>query len=796
MERPLLLPLLSVIAGLSLASFSFFIPPLVSLPLLVVGVAALFPKSRVPFSIVISLLFLLWGNLTLIPFLNPQLPPRHISHFITDQEQIVEGVVDTRPQRTEYGSRLFIQAEKICRRDGYFPVSGRLLVTVEEGGIPYISGDRVRFFARLRAPRNYGLPGEYDYVRHLALRDVFVTAFVKRHDQIILMQQEAAFPLQRLLDRVAARIGGFLDTHAPPVEAAVLRALLIGEQGAVPRSLNDAYARSGVNHILSISGFHMGIIALVSFQLLFQLAARSEYLLLHCNLRRFILLSTLPVMIFYMLLSGGAPATLRSVIMLAALMLGLALERHTEPLDSFVLAAFTILLLTPAALFDISFQLSFAALWGLLVLTPMLMSPFHNLQEGAPRRLLLFLAASVAATAATMLPVAYYFHRVSLAGLLSNFFIVPLMGYGAVVTGFLALPLIWIAPPLASSLVTVASFFVWLSNVIIGRLAALPVINSLNPTLPVLLLFFLFGLALTFLRGWARTACCTFAGGACIFFLTAGHFRGQGEMQIAFLSVGQGEATLITLPDGKHMLIDGGGRPMGGSSDGRSVGERLLAPALRSLGANKIDYLVLTHPHPDHTQGLLYVAENFSIGEFWEGEASVPSSEYLELKRILEVRSVPARRLNSASGAHRLGEVLIEPLSPSPRVLRGDINEDSLVFRLSCRGVSVLFTGDIGFSTEEKLLLRPELLKCTVLKVAHHGSRHSTSEKFLDAAAPKAALISAGYRNVFHLPSQQTVDRLSRKGVTIWRTDRDGTVYLSCDGSSGRWTLGGTRQFD
>ena len=782
MERPLAVPLFSLIAGLSLAGvFTYFLPHSFLPCLLAVTLPTVFLKNRLPFLVSLTLLMFVSGNLLLEPYLRPDFPPSHISRFQSEEQEIIEGVIDSRPEATERGERLYVRAEEIYREKRRTRVAGRLLLTVGEGRAPWMTGDRVRFASRIRKPRNFGLPGEFDYERYLAYKDVHAAAFVKTPGEIILIREGVGYRLQRAVDVIADRIGTFIDAHVPKAEGSILRALLIGDMGYVARATKDAYSRTGVNHILSISGFHVGVIALFIFQILMGAAKMSEFLLLHLNLRRFILLLTLPLIVFYLFLSGAAPATTRSVIMIAVYILALVIERETDPVHSLMLAAVLILALSPPALFDISFQLSFLALWGIIVLTPVFMAPFTLNEGGLLRKLLLFLMASAAATVATLLTVAFYFHRVSATGLISNFFIVPLMGYGAVVLGFSALPFIFCAPFIAKPLLLGAAYLVKLSNVIIALLDRIPTLPVINPTRLDLLFFYLFLAGLTFIRGGkGRLACC----GALV-VLMAGTAAlsprpDAGKLSIVFFSVGQGESTLITFPDGKRMLVDGGGNPREGAQD---VGERLLAPALWRLGVKRIDYMVLSHPHPDHMQGLKYVAANFPVGEFWEGSRT-DSRDYHELHRILAARRVPVRMISASSPVVAVGEARIEPLgppghtAPAPQLEDADLNDESMVFRLVFGKFSMLFTGDIGVETEDLLVLHPERLKCSILKVPHHGSRYSSSLPFLRAAAPGTALIGAGYRNSFHLPARETLDSLSGLGIQVFRTDLDGTVRV------------------
>ncbi|HEX9022966.1 MAG TPA: DNA internalization-related competence protein ComEC/Rec2 [Geobacteraceae bacterium] len=786
MERPLLIPLVSMIAGLffGLISPGFQLEWPVLL-LLAMALCAVPCKSRLPFHLAISSLLFLASIASLKPYLHPDLPPSHIARFSSEEPLIVEGVIDSRPETTERGFRLYLRAKEVRRNGVRQTVAGRLLLSVKEGELHFVTGDRIGFASRIRIPRNYGMPGEFDMERYLAFRGVFATAHVNATDDLVFLGKSGEFALQRRIDAIALYLGRFIKASLPPTEGAIMRALLLGDMGGVPREMKDAYARTGVNHILSISGFHVGIIAFFIFQVLIFLAKRSEFLLLHLNLRRFTLALTLPVLVFYLFLSGAAPATLRSVIMIGVFILAMLLERETDPVDSLMLAAVVILAGSPCALFDISFQLSFLAFWGLVVLTPIFASPFKAIEGKMRRRLLLFFLATAAATAATIVPVAYYFHRATLTGLISNFLIVPLLGYGAVVLGFVALPFVYFAPFFAKGLLLATAFLVKLSNTAILLLAKIPALPVFSPTWLDLAILYALLMVVTFVKPDKLRRYGAFS---LLFLLSvtllAKPMPERGKLALTFFSVGQGDSALIEFPDGKKMLVDGGGSYNQGAWD---VGERLLVPALWKMGIKKLDYMVLTHPHPDHCQGLVYVAANFAVGEFWEGGSYPENGEYRALRDVLRAHQVPIRTINAATAPLEIGGARIEPLAPLVRKgLTGpaefsDMNDESLVLRITAGAYSVLLTGDIGQEIERRLIAHPERLQCNILKISHHGSRHASSVPFLKAAAPGMAVISAGYGNSFHLPSRETLDRLAALGIRIYRTDLDGTVRIVCD---------------
>jgi competence protein ComEC len=213
------------------------------------------------------------------------------------------------------------------------------------------------------------------------------------------------------------------------------------------------------------------------------------------------------------------------------------------------------------------------------------------------------------------------------------------------------------------------------------------------------------------------------------------------------------------------------------------------------MGVTRLDWLVLTHPHPDHLRGLLSIAREFPIGEFWHGPVEEFNDDYRALREILRRHGVPVRTVAAGTGSFDAGGVRVVPLAPprsplhAPFVSGEDLNDTSLVLHLSAGRFSVLFTGDAGFPGEEILLRSPALLRSTLLKVGHHGSRYATSDRFLSAVSPEVGVVSAGYGNSFGLPSPDLLARLARHGVKLYRTDLDGTVQAVCDIRNGQYLM-------
>jgi competence protein ComEC len=254
--------------------------------------------------------------------------------------------------------------------------------------------------------------------------------------------------------------------------------------------------------------------------------------------------------------------------------------------------------------------------------------------------------------------------------------------------------------------------------------------------------------------------------------------RAEPLLRVDFIAVGQGDAALITSPTGKTTLIDGGPRT---ASDA-------LVAFLRGRGVGPLDLVLLTHRHEDHLGGLPAVIDRRGARLFLDALALGPahaSPRYRELLDSLERAQVPVRQAQAGRRIDLGGEaqlVLLTPPSPPITHSRSVVNANSVVARLDYRRVHILFAADAEAPTERWLLESGADLRATVLKVAHHGSRYATSPAFLRAVSPTVAVIEVGAGNEYHHPAPETIARLERAGIRVWRTDRDGNITIETDG--------------
>lgn len=778
-EHPLLFPLAALIAGILFADAGL---PLWSasglfLGISVAAVSCLWTRPSVLLP-VLSLIFCLSGILL---YQGASVVPPEAEKLLrmTDGGPVtVTGLVVARPGISDGRQTFRLLIEEVTREEERLLKPGRLLVTLPGGRTDIMTGDRVRFVGRVKAPRLLGMPGEYNIVRHLALQGIYARAYLNDSGELHRLETAVAYPVQRAFDTLAADFGRLLDLRVPAPESGILRALLLGQRGYIPQLLEREYAVSGVNHILSVSGFHVGIIAVTTLFLLRWVGRRSALLLLSFNLYRWSLAAVLPLILCYLFLTGAAPATVRSVVMLGALLIASLLEREHDLLDMIILAALLMLLAVPGLLFQISFQLSFVALWGIVALTPECMKLLPIGRESWLYAPVALCAASSAAILATSPLVAYHFHIFSLTGLVSNLIIVPLMGYGAVISGFTGLLLSFLSEPLSSLCITFAGWLVTLCNRVIALLAEIPVWYGVNPS-AVDVSLSLAGLAAFSLIAVRRNALTVlialFACWSTLSLLSAR--QREDRLEAVFFSMGQAESSLVRLPDGKSLLIDTGGRLFGETGD---WSERLLVPALWKMGIKVLDLVIISHPHPDHMGGLAGLAAAMPLRQVWLGGMQRDVPLYQKELSILESRGIPVRFVNGTTAAAAFGDGVIEPFWPLPRLDSDDRNDHSLVFRLLWGENSLLFTGDIGWDVADYLATHyGQRLRSTLLKIPHHGSRHSDAPTLYAAVKPAWGVIFAGKENSFGLPAAETLASLHAVRIPLLRTDLDGTIRVT-----------------
>ncbi len=755
------------------------------------------------------------------------------------------GRLRSDPLPLPWGTRYEINLEEVESSAGVTPVSGGLRLTYYNEGSasadppPARAGDRVEALVRARTVLNYGDPGSFDFRGYLARQNIQLQGSLRNGQLLTIVDH----PRLTLSDRFARVRGRFLSSlnelfASRPDEGALARAMLLGDRSFVERDRVVDFQKTGVYHVLVLAGLHVG--ALAAF---FLWAGRRLRLGLFPRI-----LLTLLALAAYACIVEDRPPIVRAVLMAAVFLSAKLIYRRMDLLNVAAISALAILAARPSEITDASFLLSFSAVATIGAIAipwiarssepyrlaldhlsdvtrdgshaprviqfriemraaaawvsarlPRIAAPFGSGLLVRPLRAALFFWEIIFISAILQLgmlpPLAYYFHRVTLAGPLAN--VPALLLTGLVVpVGFLTLAATlishtlaaWLAKLLGIMLAMLAAAVRWFAGWH-GASYRIP-----EPSLALIAIFIALAIALSAAIRMRRNpwwpSCAAIALLATAVLIATHPFQPRltpQRLELTVLDVGQGDSLFLSFPRGRTMLVDGGGElgnfHSGGMRSGIDVGEDVVSPYLWSRGLKHIDVVALTHAHEDHLGGLPAIFENFRVGEFWVGR-DIQSAAYRQVLAAARAHGVLIRHLkqgdtfseDGVSGNILWPDDLSEGQSAK--------NDDSLVMRLTDGAESFLLAGDIERPSERRILAEEQSVGVNFLKVAHHGSKTSSTEPFLSAAHPAFAAISAGRDNIFGHPSPEVTERLEAAGVRVFRTDRDGAITASTDGGA------------
>lgn len=647
--------------------------------------------------------------------------------------------------------------------------------------------------ARLREIRGYRNIGGWDYERYM--KDHGIGATLSTYADSGIRLDGSRFTWRRPLERLRNRLRENLEFERYDVTAAA-RAMLIGDKGYLTPKLRDTFSRAGTAHLLAVSGLHVGFVAtaayfivkLISFTIIYPLRYRWASAGVPTNLAA---VAALVAAVSFGLLTGPMIPAQRATIMVSAYLLAVIAGRGRDFYGAFALALAAMLIYTPWALFEAGFQLSFAAVFSIVIFMERFIGkdeenvnikPISGLVRRAPVLSGYFLVSIFAAAGAAPL-VAYHFNIIPSYGAILNAALVPLAS-ATVPLGLLAS--FGVSETILHAAEQMTAFIVDLSRLVEN----LPGSYSYIPDIPpfaVALFYMIFAAFLFSPKGETKRAAMIAIGAVAALGVTgAGVFikdKLDDGLTVRFLDVGQGDCTVITWPEGV-IVVDGAN-----SYPSFDLGRSIVAPVLWKAGKTGITAMIATHDDADHVYGLPGLADRAEPMIFADsGLVSTPNRDYLTLraKAFIEGKYKALRR-----GAIMTftGGVKVEALNPprGPARYTWTENNRSLVLMLTFGEKKILLAGDIEADAERWLVESGTNLRADVLKVAHHGSEGSTSELFLEAVDPRFSIISAGHKNRYGHPGGETLDRLKKRGVKIFRTDMDGEVIMKTDGEKIKW---------
>ena len=741
--------------------------------------------------------------------LNPPLdgpdPPA-----VTDQRTrtTVAGIVQG-PMEDRHGRRHVVFCGQLSRCIA-------ASVAIDEAIAALLPGDRVVMTGYLRRPRGYRVPGAVD-MAELARRRGYDLQLVGA--EVIAVEPAAGgsgwrYPAiaQRRASRTIAARGG------DPRGNALVRAMVTGDRAGLDPDLEEDVRRAGIAHVLAVSGLHLAVIAGLSFVVIRRLWATLPPLALRLEPALAAALIAAPAALGFTMITGARVSTLRALLVVLVALFAIATTRRVRIIDALGAAALVLLVHDPDTLFDPSFQLSFAATATLALARRPDPRPTRQRWPGRVwRRIRDLVHASLWATLATAPITALAFGEVALAGVASNLIAVPLTELIVVPLGVMgcALSALWSDGGgwLIDLAVLSASWLAGLAGVVSDRVPVATVFPPDGRELAVIAMIWVGAVAgVRGVLSRRATGLIVVAGILALMgyrAATTWWLPAQGdELRITFLDVGQGDAAVIELPGGATWMIDGGGLPFVSDRVAPERRQQVASlPGTRSVvrflshrRIAHIDRLIISHPHPDHYEGVRAVARYASIAEVWvaaDGSGTPPSGSPSFRALMAELASrgtrVASPRLDRPTIAHGVTVTALAPRHLGP-VATADpvssINDNSLVIQLEFAGRSVLFAGDIERDGEELLTGRHRDLPVDIVKVPHHGSRTSSTRALVAATRPTWAVISCGVANRFGFPAAEVEERWRQAGARVLRTDQLGaiTAVITRDGALGLWS--------
>ena len=745
--------------------------------------------------------FVTFGYLLIQPWVAPRFPPNHITHFTDNHQWKIVGVVDKNSATYNNRLRIILRIETLGRDNNSFPVTGKIRVTVTKPFPDIFVGDRLSLVGKIRSIRNFNNPGGFNYRRYMAFKKIWGSAYVPGK-RVVILNRNSDPGINTIIEKTRNQISDLIDKTGEGNQQGVLKALIVGDRTGVV-NIREAFNRAGIGHLLAISGLHIGIIATASFIFFRRLLSYIKFFLWNAwTTKGAAVLSLFPV-ILYGLISGMSPSTQRAVIMATVFLMAFLFEKEQDPMNTLAMAAMIILVAHPPSLFSISFQLSFIAVLSIIYGWSLRYVNFTGnkgmIKKGwgirILQRLFSFVLVSFFAILGTLPLVMFYFNQISLVGIVANLLIVPIIGFIVIPLGLISVLLYPLSIFVATICIKASAGVVAHTLDIVHYIAGLPfaAIKTITPNFFEICCYYILAWAILnlgracFRRKTAIVVAVLviFAGSVDTCYWVYNRFW-RNDLRVTIIDVGQGSSALVELPGGRCFLIDGGGFSDNSVFD---VGARIVAPFLWRKKIKTIDTIVLSHPNADHLNGLLYIAKHFNVKRLWCNSDFADINSYREFMEIIKKNRIEMVAFKDMPRSYEINGARLKILYPPKDYIDKrknekwrNINNNSLVIKVSFGSKSILFPGDIMACAEREIVAtHGDELKSTVLIAPHHGSKTSSTAMFLQKIKPEIVIISAGWKNSFRFPNPSVLKRYNENDCRIFRTDKNGALAISID---------------
>lgn len=638
-------------------------------------------------------------------------------------------------------------------------------------------GDKVKVSGIIEKPSEERNPGGFNYRRYLISKNIYS---IIKCEYFSMKDENKGNRFIALSMNMKEKMLGVIHNLLPKNEALLLAAVVLSKTDTLDEQVKTDFSNSGLSHIMAVSGMN---VALIVIPLLYTSKKLKIPKLLYIP-------GIAIILIMFAFITGGSAAVVRAVIMSMVVIIGEAIYRDNDTLTCIAFSAVLILVYNPVIFFDVGFQLSYAATLGIVMLQSRIADMFKTL----PKILGDTISVTLSAQVGVIPIICYYFNKISIISLFSNIIAAPI-AQGILIIG-LVMSLIGQASIfLAKFLSGIIYFLVKLLYFIANKSCLIPFawLTVSTPSIYQIAAYYLIIIGFLLystkefnqiklkcvekLRPYyakliSRKKLMVGLGTAIVIFFVLSIYN--RPLQISYIDVGQGDSAFIQTPNNKIILVDCGT----GNRQDPGKDDKIIVPFLLDKGIRKIDIIVVSHPDSDHISSMESIADKFKVGSIMVSKGALKSENWRDIEEIAKKNNIKIAVLNSGT-VNISKNVNIEAISMGEEV---SINDSSLSVMLNYKNNKFLFCGDISKEAEAELIKKYNL-KADVLKIAHHGSKNSSSEDFLNKVNPKVAVISVGKNNYGH-PSSEVVSRLENIKAKVLRTDKKGCITMISNGKS------------
>lgn len=776
-----------------------------SIPLLFAAAAALFAYLKKTGSLLIIFFALLGLSHGAMHLQAPE-STNHIYNLVPRRTTLtISGTLRDMPSERDGYTKFSLKTNGIITPD---PINNRPIRQIAHGMVkftlagrldPRIAvGDHLLVRASLDRISGYRTPGVFDYRLHMASQGIYVSGFIKTPAAVYPASPIDPNPLTELKylpEQIRFNLAKFIVDSSKGDHAGVYRALLIGDRSRVSPELTELFIDGGCMHILAISGLHMSLLALVIITAARRLLKRCTSLVHILHVPTISVLFALPPLLVYCFIAGMNTPALRAFLMAALTIFAVVLRRRRTPFHILAAAVLFLTALNPLVVYTVSFQLSVAAVLGIICILPrlteLLSSPSGNTEMAFLQRIFSIVKAglfiSTAATLATLPFVLHHFNRVSLIGPIANLIVEPLLCFWTLPCGLFSSILIALSPALAEFFLQIGGWGISATIYILSAASKIPFasIRTITPS-PAEWVIYIALIILIFNQKkivYQKASVLTLAI-ILLVSLSLDLFEpnNAGKLELDFLDIGQGSSTFIRTPRGDTILVDGGGY----ASVNFDPGERIIAPFLHNKRIRKVDDIVISHPHADHYNGIPFIIRNFKPKRLWVVGHEIPPGEYQDMLTLAIQRKISIHTIQGKSVVHNEPdlEIICDNIDYRKNASDKGVNERGLLVTLRYGKTSVLLPGDIGVSAEQLLIRQQKVKQVNLLLAPHHGSKYSCLPDFIELLNPQLILVSAGKNKRGIYPAAQHLIQWRGLGIPWLVTSECGTIRCISDGKS------------